>query len=171
METKEELQQIIKDLKSKLDETIKKLKNFDMFGRWRPQGGETYYYMDSNVRLNSGHCYRDDSYNPFLLMKIKNFNCFKTQEEAQKRIQKYLIESKIEWIANKLNEGREIDWSDSTQCKYYLYFNKSDSYGRINIDYETTQKSQGCIYCLDNSFLDAVKREIPIEDLLLYMKG
>lgn len=112
-----------------------------------------------------------DSYNPFLAMKIKNFNCFKTSEEAQKRIQKYLIESKIEWIANKLNEGREIDWSDSTQCKYYLYFNESDSYGRINIDYETTQKSQGCIYCLDYSFLEVVKREIPIEDLLHYMKG
>ena len=190
METKEELQQIIKNLKSKLDETIKKLKNFDMFGKWTPQGGETYYYIDSNVRLNSGHCYQDDSYNPFLAMKIKNFNCFKTQEEAQKRIQKYLIESKIEWIANRLNEGREIDWSDSTQKKYYIYFNKFDfgkdfaslklnkissieTYGNVTISvrYETRNKIQGCIYCLDNSFLDAVKREIPIEDLLHYMKG
>ena len=33
MKTKEELQKIIKDLKGKLDETTKKLKNFDILDR------------------------------------------------------------------------------------------------------------------------------------------
>lgn len=168
METKEELQEIIKDLKSKLDETSKKLKNFGILDRWRPQGGDTYYYIDSNVELNSGYCYQDDSDNTFLDTKIKNFNCFKTEEEVKKRIQKYLIESKIESIANRLNNGREIDWTNNDQNKYYLFL---DSKERLFLDFDALVKRQGIIYCLDDSFLDVVKREINMTELLEYMKG
>ena len=52
MKTKEELQKIIKDLKGKLDETTKKLKNFDILDRQEPQKGETYYLVDDSFEVS-----------------------------------------------------------------------------------------------------------------------
>lgn len=169
METKEELEEIIKDLKSKLDETIKKLKNFGILDKWRPQGGDTYYYIDSNVELNSGYCYQDDSDNTFLETKIKNFNCFKTKEEAEKEANKILIRRKLEDLARRLNEDKEINWNNSNQIKYHIMYNFERRYLDYAINYK--YKDEGCIYCLNNNFLKEAIKEIGEEQLIDYIKG
>jgi hypothetical protein len=163
METKEELQKLIKELKRELDGYIEKLKNFD---KWKPQKGETYYYVDSNVEQNSSYCYGDDQ---FLDIKFKNFNLFKTPEEAKKVARRIKIENQLECIAKRLNNGREIDWTDSHQPKYYLSIDNSKE--KLFVDLEVTVKRQGIIYCLDASFLDVAKREMNMTELLEYMKG
>ena len=163
METKEELQKIIKDLKYQLDEAIEKLKNFD---KWKPQIGETYYYVDSNVEQNSSYCHGDDQ---FLDIKFKNFNLFKSPDEAKRVANRIKIENQLESIANRLNNGRKIDWADSQQPKYHLYLD--DCAEKLFLDFDTRIIRQGVIYCLDTSFLNVVKREMNMAELIEYMKG
>lgn len=164
METKEELQQIIKDLKSKLDETTKKLKNFDILDRWEPQKGETYYLVNDSFEVSEKHYDRD--FTDASLLKANN--AFKYKDQALKFARRIKIEIQLELIANRLNNGREIDWVDNEQSKYHLYL---DPNGRLFQDFDVLCKRQGIIYCLDNSFLDVVKREINMTELLEYMKG
>lgn len=75
----------------------------------------------------------------------------------------------IEFIADRLNGNRSIDWNDFNQHKYYFYY-----------DVVSKKFFQTCthndiilnaIYCLDNRFLDTVVATVGLAKLKeLYIK-
>ena len=76
------------------------------------------------------------------------------------------IETKLKNIAERLNAGRKIDWENTNQIKYYIYYD----YEIKVLDYCIPGhcQNQGTIYCLDKNFLEVAKQEIGKENLIKY---
>ena len=64
-------------------------------------------------------------------------------------------------LALRLNEGEKIDWANSNQYKYNIYYEPG---GLATTDAYCYQDI-GQIYCLDSNFLNIAKREISEENL------
>ena len=155
-----EIEKQLEELKEQLTEEDKK----DKYKRKRYRGDsycslDEFGYITSCIDLNS---------------KIDNFsysigNYFETEEQAKNYKEKLLIEQELKDIAMELNKGKEIDWEDSNQYKYYLYYNFSNN----EISYRSYMiiKLQGIIYCLDINFKDVAIERIGEERLTKYLKG
>ena len=163
---KDELQTLIQDLQNQLEEAQEKLENLDKYGRFKPKEGETYYYVDSNSCISlttfNSSCVND--YN-----KYKSYNCFETQEEAQKEANKILIRRKLEDIARRLNGNEKINWNNCSQIKYHIMYN----FERACFDYVINYKyiDEGTIYCLNKNFLNEAIKEIGEQELKDYIIG
>ena len=69
----------------------------------------------------------------------------------------------------ELNKGKEIDWNNKEQDKYFLCFDYF--YNKIDYIQNRYNKMQGTIYCLDINFKDVAKDRIGEERLAKYLKG
>ena len=78
------------------------------------------------------------------------------------------IETKLKNIAERLNNGRKIDWKNVEQKKFFIYYNCDDEI--LDYDFRLTFKFQGTIYCLDENFLEVTKLEIGEKKLIKYFK-
>lgn len=74
----------------------------------------------------------------------------------------------LEDIARKLNKGKKVDWTDSSD-KHYIYLDAEVD----ELVYGDTIwcKTQGTVYCLDQDFLDVATQEIGEERLKKYLRG
>lgn len=94
---------------------------------------------------------------------------FKNDEALDRHLFKLEIETKLKNIAERLNNGRKIDWEDKRQSKFSISYDFID-YKKIYCSLSCHYKSQGTIYCLDKHFLDVAKKEIGEENLIKYFK-
>ena len=134
------------------------------YGKWKPEIDETYFYLTGNLKPFSIKNYGVTSN----IEALESFNCFQTEEEAEKEATKILIRRKLEDIASRLNKDNEIDWNNSTQLKYCIYF---DFVSNEIISCQTSRKKgQGTIYCLNKSFRNIAVEEIGKERLTKYLK-
>lgn len=132
---------------------------------WKPEKGEMFYYLNSyNIAISETW---DASYSDAEHYNI--YNCFKTREQAEQEAEKIFIRRQLEDIAKKLNAGRKFDWANTTQRKYFIYFNNHCD--RIELDNYRMHQVQGVIYCLDENFLDVAIKEIGEERLKAYLRG
>ena len=86
--------------------------------RYIPKVGEKYYSISS-----VGEIERDKNENhDFDEYMIRQRNCFKTEEEAERKL-KYL--EYVCKINNYIEENwfLDIDWEDEGQCEYEIYYN------------------------------------------------
>lgn len=139
----EELEQKVKELQ----EEISKLKNEEKIGKWEPEEGDRYYFLDSvgDIEWNvwSGGETSKWRYN--------NIKIFETQEECR-RYKKF-----IEDINEHKYEFRDEDWELEDVCKYYIlrdYHEKKLTIGygysfraEGEIDFKTKEDAQ---YIIDN---------------------
>lgn len=88
---------------------------------WKPEKRTQYYVIhgDGNVERI---CYTN---NPSDNRAILMGNCFRTEEEAKFMAEKLKVIHELKKFAYEKNE-KEIDWNNSKQEKYYLYFNYTD---------------------------------------------
>ena len=163
MTTIQELEQNISSIKeelSKLEENLKTLKSG--VGRQIPKNGDTYYFINFKV-------YRDRWANDsFDQQRFNSYNYFKTEEEAQKEIDRRLIKAKLNDIANRLNGGQIINWDSAIQRKYHLTLSNE---GSLNLSFSLIDKIEGATYCLSQDFLEVAVDEIGEQVLLDYMKN
>lgn len=160
---REEILEEINKTKEHLDNLEKILKECEN-GRWKPKPSEDYYCVDDGndvrrVNFNITDVYDRD--------RIKTYNCFKTEEEAEQEAEKILIRRQLEDIAKRLNKGEEIDWFDGEQPKHCIELFCNNIITNFYFSYRT----QGTTYCLDKNFLDVAKREIGEQRLKAYLKG
>lgn len=85
--------------------------------RWRGEKNEDYYYILGNGDINTNN--EDLSLYDNKLYDIGNY--FKTEKAAEKNAEKIKIYTKLKDLALRLNKGKEINWNDDTQDKYFLY--------------------------------------------------
>lgn len=96
-------------------------------GRWKPEFGEPYCYVDDWREVNV------DEFTDHIvdLSHYQQANCFKTKEEAEAHL-KYLK------ALGRINEYCwdnwyfEPDWKDLEQLKHYIYFDHKDKKARNN---------------------------------------
>ena len=160
MNNLEELKKEYKELKKKyekLGEEIKRLEKENK--RWRAKINEDdYYYMDS-----LGYIYneieenekRDD-------FRYKTRNYFKTEEEAQRHLEKINTYYDLMDLAEELNNGEIIDWNNDKR-KHYIYYDFTDY--ELKTDYCYHYKDLGQIYCLNEDFLEIALEKIGEERL------
>lgn len=93
---------------------------------------------------------------------------YATEEARDKAVFKLKIETKLKNIAERLNNGKKIDWGNHNQKKYYIYYDYYHDY--IDFVYDLDNNYQGTIYCLNENFLDEAIKEIGEENLIKYFK-
>lgn len=134
--------------------------------RWKPKDNEQYWHITDygtvNYTLFTPKNQNDN-------MRFKNYNCFQTREEAEQESEKVLIRRQLEDIARRLNKGKEIDWSDEDQTKYFILLDCKTQL--IERDGNLRNKIQGVVYCLDNNFRKIAIQEIGEERLEKYLRG
>lgn len=156
---KEKQEKLKKEIE-KLEMQIKELKEQKKkCKRWRAKENELYWFISPNgvayhtMELNDSSDRR--SY------EIGNY--FRTEEEAEKMVEKIKIYTRLKDLALRLNKGETICWNDLKQSKY-----------SITRDVETNElvgtsiycyQDIGQIYCLDSNFLNIAKREIGEKNL------
>ena len=164
MTNKEEILNEIKKTEEHLANMKKMLAECE-YERWKPKKGKRYYFLDS---FNIAGCKTwDADYSDAEHYNI--YNCFKTYEQAEAEAENVLVSRMLEDIARRLNKGKEFDWSDEDQNKYFILLNYWQ--GVIVLETAWKKKFQGVIYCLDNKFLDVAIKEIGEGRLIRYLRG
>lgn len=135
------------------------------YKRWEPKNGEEYFYVD-NVGIVQNALF--DNTMGYHLTLCRTLNCFKTKEQAEAEAEKILVRRQLEDIARRLNKGREIDWSDENQYKWYIVYNTTFGFATYSVSENTTQ---GVVYCLDKNFLNTAIKEIGEGRLMKYLRG
>lgn len=135
------------------------------YKRWEPKNGEEYFYVD-NIGIVQNALF--DNTMGYHLTLCRTLNCFKTKEQAEAEAEKILVRRQLEDIARRLNKGREIDWSDENQYKWYIVYNTTFGFATYSVSENTTQ---GVVYCLDKNFLNTAIKEIGEGRLMKYLRG
>lgn len=165
MTTIQELEQNISSIKEELSKLEEKLKTFKpRVGRQVPKNGDIYYFIGGARASVFEDKWANDSYDQ---QRFNSYNYFKTEEEAQREIDRRLIKAKLNEIANRLNGGQVINWDSAIQRKYYLNLSNE---GSLNLSFSLIDKTEGATYCLSEDFLEVAVDEIGEQELFDYMK-
>ena len=155
-EKQEELERDLEELGTQINELEKK--EITKSGkRWRGVNDRFYWYIESDCEVY-GEYETDDDYDN---ARYETCNYFRTKEEAEKTVEKIKIYTRLKDLALRLNEGREVNWDDSAQDKWYIYYEYNSLTTTVSYGYQDI----GQIYCLDSNFFDIAKREIGEENL------
>ena len=153
----EELKRELEELDTQIKELKEQNEIKEDYKRWRAQEDKDYWYIDSDCEIYKEFDRNDDYDNARYIIG----NYYKTEEEAKKVVEKIKIYTRLKDLALRLNEGREVNWDDSTQDKWYIYYECNSLTTTVSYGYQDI----GQIYCLDSNFFDIAKREIGEENL------
>lgn len=152
-----EFEKKLEDLKKRFDECENSQK---VNKRWRAEEGQWYFYIENFLEVDKNRDVGDSTDNMFY--KIHNY--FKTEEEAEKVVEKIKIYVELKDLAEELNAGQEIDWDNEYQAKRIIYKDFECKKLDDNCVYEA--KDIGQIYCLNKDFLEIAIERIGEERLL-----
>lgn len=158
------------EILNEIDKTKEHLANMEKMleecghERWKPEYDKSYWFINpmgqAEITCNTG--------STFHKLTAEYYNCFQTREQAETEIEKILIRRQLEDIARRLNKGKNLDWNNSSQCKYYLYLWLGEE---LEQHIASVRLLQGVTYCLDENFLDVAIQEIGEERLKTYLRG
>lgn len=160
---KEELEKEIEKTKEQLNKLQQALRSKE-YERWKPEYNEKYYVIDAYNEVLNCRNYTQSATDKH----VKAFNCFKTREEAEAEAEKILVRRKLEDIAKRLNKGKDFNWYDINQSKFYINYNPIRD--ELQCYAHWLDKVAGAVFCLDESFLDVAIEEIGKERLTKYLK-
>lgn len=106
-----ELEQQIVKLRAEVEEKENK--------RWRGKEGDIYWFVESNGTPSWLYECNKDSDN----FRYDTHNYFKSEEEARKYAKVLEIERQLRRFADEHNDA--IDWANTNQVKWYLYYSCS----------------------------------------------
>ena len=132
---------------------------------WEPKVNEQYFYIRSTGIVDYNNCDNDKVDKLF-----QSFgNCFQTEEQAEFMVEKLKVIHELEKFAFENNE-KEIDWNDSKQGKYYLYFDYTDM--SIVIDsYYVCQDTPFAVYFTSNKIAEKAIATIGEDRIKKYYFG
>ncbi len=150
----EKLSKELEELKCELDK--EKLNNSQMNTRWRAEENEKYWCIIDECVYRSLEANENCD-----KARYEIGNYFRTEEAAEKAVEKMKIYTQLKDLALRLNKGEEIDWENEDQLKYYIC-NESN---KLHYSYCYNCHDIGQIYCLDEKFLNIAIKEIGEENL------
>ena len=160
----EELENKINEFEKQTEELKKELeelkKSEKVNKKWRAEKDEEYYFFSNNLDV----CSTTEEFLGIDDAKFEIHNYFKTQEEAEKVAEKIKIYIELKDLAEELNEGVEIDWSNENQAKFSIHKKYQSNKLKQNLNW--TYKDLGQIYCLNKDFLEIALERIGEERLL-----
>ena len=144
----------------KLDEVLQIKRN----KVWRPKEGDIYWYLDKVGKIcidvwiesNIDYC------------KYEIGNIFPTKEAAQAHVEYLKTRAALRRYAQEHND-REIDWRDTEQNKWYIYYNYYEKRNKISC--ANSCRDAGQIYFASQETAEAAIEEIGdarIKQYLLY---
>ena len=134
------------------------------YERWKPEPNEEYYFVSENGKIvQARNCGWEPATN-----RIDFYNWFKSEKQAEAEAEKILVRRMLEDIARRLNKGKEFDWSDEDQYKWYIIYNTTFGFETYSVSENTVQ---GVVYCLDKNFLNTAIKEIGEGRLMKYLRG
>lgn len=157
----EELEKQAKEILEEIEKLKKEEKVESKF--WKPQREETYFLVRTNGKID-WNLWADDEWDK---TRYAIGNCFKTQEEAEKALEKLKIYTQLKRLAEEENTEL-IDWKNENQKKYYIGY--SYCYEELEQGITYTFKEAGTIYSTSKNFLDIAKQHIGEENLLKLFK-
>lgn len=80
-----------------------------------------------------------------------------------------LTKQQLKNLAQELNNGVEIDWTDCEIDKYYIYLD--NSIDELSFGVANSHINLGQVYCLDSYFLKKAKERIGEERLIELIKS
>jgi hypothetical protein len=136
----------------------------EKYKRFRAEKGGGYFFkMSSNGTRRDQECgLKVDDY------RYNSRNYFRTEREAELARGKDNIKYKIMDIAEELNDGKFIDWTDCKQGQRNI--NNDVIHNNLYQWRTVCQFTPEHIYCLSESFIDVVKERLTQEELDLYYK-
>ena len=155
----------LEELKKKYEELGVEIKRLEKENkRWRAEVNEKYYKITNEGRVLGIKDWRYTADN--FLYKTRNY--FKTEEEAQRHLEKINTYYDLMDLAEELNNGEIIDWNNDKR-KHYIYYDFTDY--ELKTDYCYHYKDLGQIYCLNEDFLEIALEKIGEERLEKLFKG
>ena len=145
----------IEELRKEFNEKIEELKREykkEKSGKWIPEEGEIYYFIDEGLNVD-WNCFDNDDIDEAI---FKNNKIFETEEEAQE-------------YANYLKARKEYsyefskeEWENDSICKYYIYY---DFYNNnFFVSWDRNLRRVGVIYfkaeAQAREFLNKYKKQI-----------
>lgn len=115
---------------------------------WKPEYGETYFYIGSRVYISR---WLDDDIDR---TRYAIGNCFKTQEEAEFALERQKVITELKRFALEHNE--EIDGNNKQQNKYILFYNLCGN--SIEIDYWRSCRYYGICFTSKEIAWQAVEK-------------
>ncbi len=137
------------------------------YERWKPKEDETYYSISEIGSIIETDTRLGTITETITKAREAFCNVFQTREEAEQEAEKILVRRQLEDIARRLNRGQKFDWDSAEQTKYCIVL----TYNGIITNSSFTNKIQGTVYCLDESFEDIATQEIGKERLKKYLRG
>lgn len=141
----------LEKLKRKYEELgkeIERLEKEKSCKRWRAKEDQEYYYINNYLNSVSMDLEENKITDNYL---YKTFNYFKTEEEAQRHLDNINTYYELMNLAEELNEGKKIDWNETSQKKFYIcydYYNEE-----LSLCYHYNVKDTCQICCLSENFL------------------
>ena len=163
MTKREELEQTIRNLQNALNKVQEDLKNLNNCEKFVPKDDEGYWFID-----DEGDILCDSNDDATDKNRIDFYNCFRTEKEAKYEKEKILVRRMLENIANRLNEGKEIDWYNNKK-KFFISYDRDE--GVLCCTNTVNLQIAGVVYCIGFKFLEVAKEEIGEERLIKYVKG
>lgn len=89
---------------------------------WKPEVGESYFYISSNFEAMD----KVKGTTSFETDRISNGNCFKTKKRAEQVAKKMRLLLRLEQLHDQLCPGYEPDWGNYGK-KFLVYFNHAEN--------------------------------------------
>lgn len=119
---------------------------------WKPKLYEEYYFIIYESCLTKGKVWYD-SYTDNNSYKLDN--CFKTEEQAKKALEKIKTYVKLKRYAEKYNTEK-IDWNNNKKLKWSIAY----CFGRLEIYSTSYIKEIGVIYFTNKKITENAIEEI-----------
>lgn len=143
------------------EKEIKKLLGIKENKKWVPNHEEDYFFVSDTLEALY------DTWMGSYIDTCRYFknNCFKTQKEAEFRLEQIKVYNELKNFAIENND--EIDWKNDQQNKYYMYFKCSDI-----LIYDTlTSKDIGQIYFSTRELAEQAIKTVGEDRIKKYLFG
>ena len=130
--------------------------------KWKPKEEENFYFVNScgDIFINTFHNTCDDKF------RILTNNYFKTEEEAEFKLEQIKVYNELKNFADENNE--EIDWKSDT-LKHHIFYdydeNKPDIYGSISYEFI------GQIYFSSRKLAEQAIKKVGADRIKKYLFG
>ena len=85
---------------------------------------DKYYYIDVSGGLFETNYTSNNITSNYDKNLISQYNCYKTEEEAQKFLNHFILTSKIIQTRDLLNEDWKPNWNNGNERKYFIYISE-----------------------------------------------